>query len=207
VNLTVTAAGTSPSYAWRKRGAGWGTSGSWSYTAGNGGTFVGSSSEIDTSSKAWAMWNDGATATEMKRDFAALTTNDIFQIEMDNGSINSGGIVGFSLRNSSDQNMVEFYFQGGESTYNINGSGGETDTGAGWTDAGLRITVTITSATTYSVSVYRFANTTTYGPFTGSFINSGSISRIRLFAQGSGGGANQFFNSMKAGGTSSTAAL
>ena len=206
-NLTVTATGGSLTYAWRKRGAGWGTSGSWSYTAGNGGTFVGSSSEIDTSSKAWAMWNDGATATEMKRDFTALAVNDIFQIEMDNGSINSGGIVGFSLRNSSDQNMVEFYFQGGESNYNINGSGGETDTGAGWTDAGLRITVTITSATTYSVSVYRFANTTTYGPFTGSFINSGSISRIRLFAQGSGGGANQFFNSMKAGGTSSTAAL
>gem|GEM_PF-934302 len=202
VNLTVTAAGTATlSYAWRKRGAGWGSS--WSTTTGgDGAVFIGSSqSSIDTSTKAWGMWANNGFTTEAKRDFTALATGHVFYVEMDNAGVGTGSVVGFSLQNSSGTSGLEFYFQGGDSNYTINRNGGEADSGIGYTEAGLLITITNTSTTTYSMMV-TVKGGSTYGPFTGTYAGSvSSISRLRMFyyeAAGQSGG-DLFFNNLKIG--------
>jgi autotransporter-associated beta strand protein len=205
VNLTVSASGT-PSYAWRKRDAGWGSS--WSITAGGGGVFIGSSAnnsgggsgDINTSGQSWGMYNSSGGTTEAVRDFAGMAVGDVFYVEMDNGWINSGKTVGFSLRNSSGDNLVEFYFTGGDSEYRINRSGGAQGSGIAFTGGGLLITLTNTSSTTYSMMV-QVKGGSLYGPFTGTYINSGPISRFRAFNYDAGSGSNYdvFFNNLKVG--------
>ncbi len=197
VNMTAVANNSNPNYAWRKRGAGW-SGGTWSgSTGGNGGTFIGNNqSSIDTSSKAWGMWAEAGT-TEMRRDFGAMSVGDVFYIEMDNNGIASGKSVGLGLQNSSGQNMLEFFFGGGDSNYTLNRSGGNHDTGIGWTSAGLEITVEVTSSTTFSMSVKVKGGSTT--SLSGTFINSGSISRVRMWNYEAGSGGDLFFNSLRVG--------
>jgi autotransporter-associated beta strand protein len=202
VNLTVTASGTATiEYAWRKRGAGWGNS--WSFTTGSdGGVFLGNNqSSIDTSSKAWGLWANNGYTTEAKRDFAAMDAGDVFYVEMDNGGVGTGSVLGFSLQNSSGTTALEFYFQGGNSNYTINRNGGTQDSGIGWSNAGLLITITNATSTTYSMMV-TVKGGSTYGPFTGTYMNSvSSISRFRAFSYEASGQSSDdlFFNSLKVG--------
>ena len=192
VNLTVTATG-SPTYAWRKRGAGWGSGGAWSETTGSGGTLIGSSSL----GSSWGMWNNTDT-TEMKRNFGAMSVGDVFYVEMDNSAVDSGKSVGFSLRNSSDAQLLVFYFNGGDANYKIDRSGGVADTGVPYTTDGLEFTVTVTSSSTFSMSV-KIKGGSTYGPLTGTFKNSGPVSRFQAWNFDAGGGNNLYFNNIKVG--------
>ena len=109
-------------------------------------------------------------STEAKRDFAALGVSNVFYVEMDNGSLNGTSTVGFSLQNSSGTSGLEFYFQGGDSNYTINRNGGEQDSGIGWSNAGLLITITNLTSTTYSMAV-TVKGGSTYN-FTGTYMNS-----------------------------------
>ncbi len=214
-SLSVTASNAT-SFAWRKRNAGWNTSGTanpWTLTNGDGGFFRatstnngGGSSGIDISSNSWGMFNNGSNVTEAVRNFAAMTTGQVFQIDMDNGFV--AGTVGFSLRNSSSQNMVEFYFRSGQTEYEINRSGGAVFTGLGFTSNGVRFTLTVTSSTTFSITVQGLNGGSTVGPFTGTFLNSGSISQFRGFSVNNGSSSNNdlFFNRMRVG-ANSTALL
>ncbi|MGD9612075.1 MAG: hypothetical protein AB7V22_04150, partial [Kiritimatiellia bacterium] len=199
VNLTVTASGSATiEYGWRKRNAGWGSS--WSFTTGgDGGVFLGNNqSSIDTSTKAWGMWANNNFTTEAKRDFAALGVSNVFYVEMDNGGLNGTSVVGFSLQNSSGTSGLEFYFQGGDSNYTINRNGGEQDSGIGWSNAGLLITITNLTSTTYSMAV-TVKGGSTYN-FTGTYANSvSSISRFRAFYYENTGSDDVFFNNLKIG--------
>ncbi len=200
VNMTVVANNSAPSYAWRKRGAGW-SGGTWvEAVETTGGTFIGNNqSSIDTSSKSWGMWASSGT-TAMRRDFGAMSVGDVFYIEMDNAGVAADKSVGLALQNSSGQNMLEFFFGGGDSNYTLNRSGGGHDTGIGYTTAGLEITVEVTSSTAFSMSVKVKGGSTT--SLSGTFINSGSISRFRAWNYEAG--SDLFFNSMKIGPASAT---
>ena len=157
MDLGVTASGTATiQYAWRKRGAGWYTNGTatgWTLTAGGGGFYVGSSANngdgsttnIDTGGNAWGMYNSSGGTAEAVRNFTAMNTGDVFYVQIDNGWVGSSMSVGFSLQNSSGQNMLEFYFTGGASYYKINKSGGVVDSTVPYTDDGLEITLTNTT--------------------------------------------------------------
>lgn len=208
-SFSVTASGSSPTYAWRRRGAGWntiGTPNAWALSAGSGGFFRGPSTNngggsggIDIGGNSWGIFNNGSTATEAIRDFAGMTTGQVFQVDMDNGFVN--GTVGFSLRNSGNQNMVEFYFRSGQSFYEINRNGGAEFTGLAYTPNGIRVTLTVTSPTTYSMTVQGLNGGLTFGPYTGTFINTGTVSRFRGFSvnNGSGGNFDLFFNRLHIG--------
>ncbi len=194
VNLTVTATGSSPSYAWRKRGGGWGSGGAWSVTTGSGGVLIGASS-LGTSS--WGMWNDTDT-TEVRRDFGSMSVGHVFYVEMDNSAVATGKSVGFSLRNSSDQQLLVFYFNGGDTNYKLDRNEGVLDTGVPYTTDGLEITLTLTSSTTFSMSV-KIKGGSTYGSLTGTFKNSGPVSRFQAWNFDAGGGNNLYFNNLKVG--------
>ena len=210
-SFTVTATG-SPNYAWRKRGAGWGTGNAWSLSAGGGGFFVGSSVNnggassggIDTGGQAWGMYNSSGGTAVATRNFTALSVGQTFQIDMDNGYINTGKTVGFGLQNSSGENVWEFYFTGGGSSYIINAGSVSPTPSIGYTANGLRITFTLTSSTTYSVSVQGLNGGSSYGPYTGTLLNpSGgqSITKFRGYNSDAGSGEDYdlFFNNLVAG--------
>jgi hypothetical protein len=147
----------------------------------------------------------------------ALTTSQTFQIDMDNGNINSGGAVGFALQNSTSNSVWEYYFSGGASTYTINAASVSGPALPSFTRAGMRLTFSLTSASTYSVTVLSYtagggsgvATSTTY---TGTLLNpSGgqSITSVRLFnfQAGSGTNNNAYFNNLSiSGGVASDSA-
>ncbi len=178
----------------------------------NAGNFVASSTnnsgdsnsdgDINTNGEAWGFYANSSNISEATRPFASpLTTGQTFFMRMDNGGINNGGTVGFGLRNSSNQNVFEFFFVGGESSYTINDASGANLTGIGFTNEGLALEFILTSPTTYQFNVTTLVNSNTFN-FSGSLMSPGgnsTIDRVRLFNFNAGGGSGNdlFFNSLQ----------
>ncbi len=201
-SFSVGATGDSLSYQWRKRGTGWASG--WALTPTNNsstaGFFVGSSTnndangggdtngdgDIDTGTRSWGIYaNSSFNATEARRlSSTPLSVGQTVSIDVDNGDVGSGGLAGFTLRSGGDNstnNVLEFFFNGSTGTYEINQSGGYTNTGVGITRQGNRVVVTLTSASTYSLTFTRLRDGAVFGPYTGSLIFAGNIDRIRPF--------------------------
>lgn len=179
---------------------------------GNAGLFNGNSAtngdgdgnsdgDINTGGEAWGFYANSSKLSEAIRPFASpLAVGQTFSIKMDNGWID-GGTVGLGLRNSLNNNVWEFFFVGGQAKYQINASGGVSNTLVDFTDEGLRLDFLLTSSTTWKLTLTQLANgnVTTY---TGTLMNpagGSTIDRVRLFNFNAGpdGQRNAFFNSMQ----------
>jgi hypothetical protein len=190
--------------------------GNWSLsTSGSGGAFVASSTNndagttpgtnINTGGRAWGLWaNSGGTSNAVRTFNTAMAIGASMSFSMDNGSINSGGpTVGFGLQNSSGQNLMEFYFRGGQSNYELNdGSGTNTSTGLGFTRGGLDIQITRTDTNTYTVYIVRKENGANATFNNRSFFTQSGgqePAQIRFFNYNAGSGSDfdAFFNNLK----------
>ncbi|HXI82669.1 MAG TPA: LamG-like jellyroll fold domain-containing protein [Verrucomicrobiae bacterium] len=173
----------------------------------NGGSAGNGGNDINNGGVAWGMTALNSTLANATRTFnSALTTNQTFQIDMDNGNITAGGSVGFALQNSSTQNVWQYFFTGGSNTYAIDAASVSGPALPSFTRDGMRLTFSLTSPSTYSVTVLTYAagglagagTTTTY---TGSLNNPGGgqvITSVRLFNFNAGSGTNNnaYFNNM-----------
>lgn len=167
-------------------------------STGNGDGDSNSNGDINTSSVALGMYaNNGATANSIRTFSTAMGVNSVFSLRMDNGYIDNNGSVGFGLQNSSGNNLLEFYFRGGQSFYQYNDAGNEKNTTIGFTDEGLTVEVKLLTSTTYQLTVN--------GLNGGSFTTTGTLknpaggqtaSRFRLFNYNAGSGSTKdaFFN-------------
>ncbi|MBU3660286.1 MAG: hypothetical protein FGM14_10470 [Flavobacteriales bacterium] len=176
---------------------------SWSLsTTGTAGHFIGTS-DIDVNTESWGMYANSSGEANGIRPFTSnLSTGSSLNFSIDNGSVQSGGVVGFSLRNSSSQNLMEFYLTGGSSFYTINDNAGPSLTSVPNTTTGLRISISYTGANTYSISITPASGgNTTY--FTGrTFSTTGTSNQvpreIRFFNYNAGSGSqyDYFINSI-----------
>jgi 1,4-alpha-glucan branching enzyme len=169
------------------------------------------SNDINTAGVAWGITAlDGVLANARRPFTNALASGQSFQIDMDNGYINTGGSVGISLENSSSNAVWQYYFQGGASSYTINAGSTNGSAMPNFTVDGMHITFTLTSASTYSATVLTYTPGggpgagTTY-TYTGSLLNpSGgqSITSVRLwnYQAGSGTNYNAYFNNLSISG-------
>lgn len=184
--------------------------GAWTLNfAGTGGHFIGNSSynggspNINTGTnndEAFGLWSTIDTTDAYRSLDAPLSVGKTFTISMDNGSVNSGGVVGISLQTSSGSNRFELYFSGGASNYTVNSGNGEENSGVGHTTGGLRVEFKLTGANNADVRIYRLQDSTTTESY---FQNlplktTGDIYRVRAFNYQAGGGdGNNFYvNSM-----------
>jgi hypothetical protein len=193
-------------------GSGWG--GGWTLStsgSGSGGFFVGDFNNNggtggpginSTGNKAWGVWANGGKLAEAVRPFSSrMTVGQTLTNYMDNGWINSGGpSVGMGLRNAAGQNLFEFSFSGGDSSYKIRDGDGSTKlTGLGWTDKGLRIEFTLIGSTNYALKVTRLTDSSIYAR-TNSLLSQADqgITQIRFwnYSAGSGSQYDAFFNSI-----------
>lgn len=167
------------------------------------GTFLGGAangSNINTTGSfgtvSWSLYaNSGQTASRFYDFSSILTTGQSVSLAMDNGSIDTGGTVGFSLQNSGGTNRFEYYYIGGDSvnSYKINDAGGQENVtpNVGFTSTGLVLSFTQLAADSYSFSINGNPITNT-----GLSITASDISRIRLFNFNAGGGNDAHFNSL-----------
>ncbi len=183
----------------------------------NGGSPGNGGNDINSSGVAWGMTAQNGVVANATRPFpSGLTSGQSFQIDMDNGNVSSGGSVGFALQNSSNNSVLEFYFQGGAANYTVN-AGSTNAAPPPFTRAGLHTTFTLTSSTTYSLNVLSYTPGgaagvgTTYN-ISGNLLNpSGgqTISSVRLFDYQAGTSVSNtvcFNNLSISGGTASDSA-
>ena len=214
--FAVAASGTPLSYAWFKHAnAGWGSA--WTVTNETGGTiFLNSSTDnnnsapncnsfsgfgdINTSSGyAWGLYGP----EQVIRAFpAAMTNGQVFQIDMDNGFVNTGLSVGFSLHNSANAFLFTFYFTGGGTNYVYTDSTGTHTTSVGYTVNGLRIAVVVGTGNPASFSLLITPCGGSTVKYTGTFSTAGTPDIVLLYnnntSEGSAG-YNLYFNNIYAG--------
>ncbi|HOC57995.1 MAG TPA: hypothetical protein PKI20_20420, partial [Verrucomicrobiota bacterium] len=193
--FSVAASGTSPGYAWyRHANLGWGSA--WS-ASGGGGTFVDSSAannngeancnafstngDINTPGGSALGIVGGGTGLEgVTRSFpSALTSGQILRLDMDNGSVDSGQDVGFTLQNSSGATLMGVKFTGGGGIYEYYDLNSDHDTGIGFTRHGLRVQVLVGSGGTFALFITPCGGSTS--GFIGTFANSGDPARLLLY--------------------------
>ncbi len=190
-------------------GTGW--TDNWTFTgrSGTANIFIGDSTsngagsnndaDINTGRKAWALYSGTTELIDATRNFPSLTPGDSLRLHMDNGWVSSGGSVGFNLRNSSGESLLEFYFAGGDSFYSLVDGSGVNSTSIGFTDQGLDIEFTLTGTEDYSIRIVPIGAESTAQTITGTLPSpSGGqdIARLRLYSFAAGTGANYdvFFN-------------
>lgn len=188
--------------------------GSWTITltsgdGGQNGTFTGNSTgngdgdgnaDGDIGNPAWGFYaNSGQTASGV-RSFAGgpLAVGQSVLFSFDNGFIGNGAAAGVALRTSGGANVFEFLFVGGTANYAINDAG-STATTINFSDEGFDLVFTLTSATTYDLTIDGLGGVGAGfdQSFTGRTI-SGNIEQFRAFNNnsGSGGAANLFVNDL-----------
>lgn len=161
------------------------------------GHFIGTSDLGDS----WALYANSGQTSSAFRDFSTSPdANDIIKIQMDNGSINNGGVVGIGLRNASGENLAEVYFKGGDANYYVNDNAGERASTIGYTSAGLQIEFRMTSATAFDVVLTHIATPANTQTISGNLSSPGGgqgIAQIRVFNFNAGNGNDQFFNNLE----------
>jgi hypothetical protein len=193
---------------------GWGTTDdggsgfdAWSTVGGTGsaGTFLAtnsSHSQINTAGDAFGLYANSGGLSQAIRSFSnSLNVTDTFSLAMDNGSVDSGRTVGFALQNGSGSNLFEFFFVGGATNYQVNAANVVSSGAAGFTNAGLQLSFTLTDADSFSFTIDRLADGlgTNVVTATGDLLTTGAVSRFRLFNANAGpnGERDLFFNSFE----------
>jgi fibronectin-binding autotransporter adhesin len=220
-SFSVTGSGSTPlSYAWRKHGSGWRSS--WNITdtlsSGYAGHLIGNPNGAGISDIGTACWQQCANGSGSPQDVAyrnfpatvsPLTTGQSFAIDLQNlgnSKNNTTGKIGFGLTDLSGSAYLEFQYIENQTDWTIHDSASaSTDTGVAHDGRGLHVTVTLTSATTYSCAIQKynsggsgFSSTTT---ITGTLVPGGSGGIQRLYLGNINGGISSdiYFNNLVVG--------
>ena len=184
--------------------------GQWSLTTSGGGvgSFLVSDSSLNGSGasgnintpgkKARGIAASGGNLAQAQRPFnASLQPGQTFKLNVDTGTIDPGGKVGFALL-SAGATRLEFYFSGGDTVYRLNdASGGSRSTGIGLTDGGLHLEFSLTGTDSYSLLIAPAGSSVV--TLSGSLLGSGAIDSVQLYNNNAGTGASHyaFFDSLQ----------
>lgn len=163
-------------------------------TVGTAGSFAANAGSHPVSSpplsfNAWGFWS-AATASSSSAvwnlDGGGLTVGQSVTIGFDNGGVTGGEAVSLTFGNSGTDG-VTWSFLGGGSFYSVTDSAGTTNSTKGWTNAGMLLTLTLTSASTYQLDV---TGTTPIYSTSGTLANGlSSIDQLRFSNNNDAGGS------------------
>jgi len=148
---------------------------------------------------AWGTYgNSGNNAAATRPFVASLAVGQTFGASIDNGFIDPGSSVGFSLADSSGTPRFTFRFVGGATNYEAIGAS-PIDTGIGFTDGGLRTAIDLTGPDTFLFTVTRLADNQTFQT-AGTLGGTGGAAIDRFIAFNNNAGFNSsndtYFNSI-----------
>jgi PEP-CTERM motif-containing protein len=190
--------------------------GSSTSNGGTGGGTNGSSLGIDTSGNAWGLYaNTSLTADAIRPFTGTLSIGQTVSIDIDQGFQGNPSTVGIGLQNGAGSNLVEVYYVGGDAvnSWKVNDNGGQANLSpnVGFTSNGLHLSLTLTSATTYSATLSGLNGDSDSASFSGTLDSQSDegIAQIRLFNFNAGGGSasDAFFNNLAVVPEPSTVAL
>jgi hypothetical protein len=182
--------------------------GGWVLTSGtNSGFFMGTSGNIDTAGVSWGMSASNGDTASAVRPFTGpsgarqLAVGQSISLAMDNGVIQTGGMVGFALDDGLGAPRFEFYYLGGDSvdSYKININGAQFNLNLPFTANGFsNITFTLGASNAWSLSITEngVAGTMNYSSTSFANLAASNIAQINLFDINAGSGSSNFFNSL-----------
>lgn len=183
---------------WSVIGNGAGSGSGGGFIANQQGSHPGVSIGTGANNEAFGIFGNSGGVGQAVRPFSSpLTLIQTFSLEMDNQGIDIGGTVGFGLRNASGDNLFEFFFVGGQSTYTVNRNGGSFSTSIGFQTEGLSLSFSLTDADSFSFDIDRLNNGAGVDEtVTGDLLvqSDQQIAQLRLF--NANGGADVFFNNL-----------
>jgi hypothetical protein len=208
-----------PGNTWANAQNGGSGFGGWVLTSGTSSGFViGTSSSngamppsgnIDTAGVSWGMFASGGDTASAVRPFTGpnngrqLAVGQSISLAMDNGVVQSGGMVGFSLNDGLGAPRFEFYYLGGDSvdSYKININGTQFNLGLAFTANGFsNITFTLGASNTWTLSITEngVAGTMMYSSASFSNLALSNMAQISLFDFNGGSATNDYvyFNSL-----------
>ncbi|HMP74041.1 MAG TPA: PQQ-dependent sugar dehydrogenase, partial [Kiritimatiellia bacterium] len=162
----------------------------------NGGWFIAEGqANLDVGPRAWGLYANSGQFTWAERTFdQPLQAGQTFHTRFDNNLIDTDGILAVHLSNSDSEHLWFFEFVGGEEFYRLH----DQITDIPYTDAGLDLAFTLTSATEYSVEILRAGDT--LHTFTGVLETRAdmTIDRVRFWNiyAGAGDDNNFYFNDL-----------
>ena len=194
---------------------------SWSYnnTIPNGGAsgqFEGASGNINSGNgNAFGFYANSAANAQANAILnftqGSLVNLQDFSIQMQNNNVtDNGGQVGFDLQNSSGNNIMQFYFNGGQNDYYLNVFTGistsvQVDTGVSFSagSSGLTLSYDQLSGDNWIFNITTGSGTTTLSSAsTSDQIWQNSISKVDMFSLNGGSSrtlgdnANLYFNTL-----------
>jgi hypothetical protein len=180
--------------------------GSSTSNGGTGGGTNGSSLGIDTSGNAWGLYgNSGDTMAAFRPFTGDLSIGQTVEIDIDQGFQQNGSQVGITLLNDSGQALLTVYYIGGDpiNSWKVDDNNGEANLSpnVGFTSDGLHLSITLTSATTYSGTLTQLNGGSASASFSGSLQiqpTGEGIGKIELFNNDAGTAYanNAFFNNL-----------
>jgi len=195
--------------------------GGWVLTSGtNSGFSIGSSAgngamppsgNIDTAGVSWGMFASNGDTASAIRPFALggpnaskqLAVGQSISLAMDNGVVQTGGMVGFSLNDGMSNPRFQFYYLGGDSvdSYKININGTQFNLGLPFTANGFsNIKFTLGASNTWSLSITEngVAGTMMFSSTSFANLALSNIAQIQLFDVNGGSAVNNdvYFNSL-----------
>jgi hypothetical protein len=189
--------------------------GAWVLSSGtNSGFFMDTSSNngatppsgnIDTAGESWGMFAGNGDTASAVRPFTLggpnaskqLAVGQSISLAMDNGDIQTGGMVGFSLIDGVGNPRFEFYYLGGDSvdSYKININGTQFNLNLPFTDNGFsNITFTLGASNTWALSITEngVPGTTTYSSASFSNLAASNMALINFFDVNAGSSTSDF---------------
>lgn len=160
------------------------------------GRFMATGSVVSIGAPAWGLYANATNLAEVKRTLSsALATGQTFSVRFDNGFIDSGAGVGVALQNSGGDTLWQFYFNGGDTNYNLTGA--QTD--IGWTTNGIDIALTLSGPTSFVARLTPVGGTTrtNTGNFAAATNLSATVFRAWNWNAGTGSDYDFFFNSLQ----------
>jgi hypothetical protein len=171
------------------------------------GRFMANAGTVSVGTPAWGLYANNGNLSEAKRLLASqMAVGETLAVRMDNGFINGGSGVGVALQNLNGDTLWEFFFNGGDSYYNI--TGGTND--IGWTTNGIDVEITLAGPTSYFSRITPIGGTTrtNTGNFNAQADSAVKVFRAWNFNAGSGSDYDFFFNRLQlmtaAGGSGAT---
>ena len=142
--------------AWSNGSTGGTGFGAWSLaSSGSGGHFLATNATNMNlgANVGFGLWaNNGGTSTATRNFNTPMAAGDSFALRFDNNWLVNGGETGFALADSNNNVKFRFYFVGGQSNYRITDTSTARDSGWGYTNGGLNLTIALTSSNTYTLS-------------------------------------------------------
>ncbi len=162
---------------------------------GFGGGFINrTGTSIDVGGEAFGLFGNSGGIGQAIRNFTGdLSIGQTFSIDMDNQAVNDGA-VGFGLRNSSGNNLFEFFLTASGPNYTVSADNVIGSTPAETTD-GLNLEFQLTDADSFSLKITELATGGSEFIVTGDLFSNADqgIEQLRLF--NGNGGPDVFFNS------------